>query len=120
MRVLFEAFVCALMISSGQVLWKISLNRNGGFINKSIPLLENFINLFTSPFMIGGMLVYFVATFFWMHLLGKYDYSRIYPMISMVYIIALLYAVFLFHEHVTIYKWIGTLFIMIGIYFISR
>ncbi len=120
MRAVLYAFLCSLLISTGQVLWKVALNRNGGLLPAGVPLLDNFMRLFSSPYMLAGLAIYAVATVFWMFLLGKYDYSYIYPLLSMVYIIALAHAALIFHEQVGMNKWIGVIFIIAGIFFISR
>ncbi len=120
MKAAFQAFICALMISSGQVLWKIAINRNGGLINKNVSLLTNVMNLSLSPYMISGLLIYLVATVYWMYLLGEYEYSFIYPMISIVYVIGMIHASLILHESINPYKWIGVGFIVLGIFFVSR
>lgn len=86
MKAVVLALICALLISTGQVLWKISIDKNGGLVKPGIPLVQNFIQLFISPYMLVGIFVYGIATIFWMYLLGKFEYSYIYPMLAMVYV----------------------------------
>jgi len=112
--------ICSLMITGGQVLWKIAIDKNGGLINPNLGVYKSLMAVFLSPYMLIGLLLYAFATFFWMYLLGKYQYSYIYPMFSMTYVFSFLFAIFLFGEPIDIYKWTGLLFIIIGIYFITR
>lgn len=120
MKALLLAFVCALCISTGQVLWKVAIDRNGGFIKQGISLVSNFWGLFTSPYMLIGLFIYLIATVIWMYVLGEYEYSYIYPMISMVYVFGFAYSKFLFHEQINIYRWIGVVLIIAGVIVINR
>lgn len=120
MRAVIYAAIGSFLITLGQVLWKIALDKNGGLYNKSIPLVQNLTNVFLSPFMLSGFLIYGVATVFWMYLLGKYEYSFIYPLFSMTYIFSFLFAFFLFGETIGMYKIAGVGLIIAGIICITR
>jgi drug/metabolite transporter (DMT)-like permease len=111
---------CSFMIVLGQVLWKIAIDEKGGLIDKNLTLFHNVTALLSSPYMLSGILIYFVATVFWMYLLGKFEYSFIYPLFSMTYIISFIFASLVFHESITAYKIIGVVLIMAGVFFIAR
>jgi uncharacterized membrane protein len=117
---LIYAAIGSLLITLGQVLWKIAIDKNGGLINSNYSILQNIFNIFGSPYMISGLFIYSVATIFWMYLLGRYQYSYIYPMFSMTYIFSFLFAIFLFGEDVTLQKWVGAGIIICGIFVISK
>jgi uncharacterized membrane protein len=119
MAVLY-ASICSFLIVLGQVLWKIAIEKNGGVFRNDVPMLQNLLNLIFSPWMLGGLAVYFFATAYWVFLLGKYEYSYIYPMTSIVYLISFLFAIFLFKENVNIYRWIGVLLIIAGVISINH
>jgi uncharacterized membrane protein len=111
---------CSFMIVLGQVLWKIAIDEKGGLFDKNLTLFHNVTALLSSPYMLSGILIYFVATVFWMYLLGKFEYSFIYPLFSMTYIISFIFASLVFHESITAYKIIGVVLIMAGVFFIAR
>ena len=120
MRVILYVFICSLLIVTGQVLWKIALDANGGGINSKYNIGDNIFNLMTSPYMIGGIFIYILATIYWMYLIGEYEYSLIYPMFSMTYIISFVYASLLFDESISIYKILGVLLIIAGVVLIAK
>ena len=120
MKAVIFSFTCSLLIVFGQVLWKIAIDKNGGLINSNQSLIDNIMNYLTSGYMLSGLLVYFFATIYWMYLLGRYEYSYIYPMFSMTYIISIIFASIIFNESITIYKIIGIIFIVIGVVIIAK
>jgi drug/metabolite transporter (DMT)-like permease len=119
-KALLLALLCAVCISTGQVLWKIAIDRNGGLIKQGLPLLRNFWGLFTSPFMLIGLFVYLISMGIWMYVLGEYEFSYVYPMVSLVFVFGFAYSKFLFHERINIYRWIGVAMIIAGVIIINR
>jgi undecaprenyl phosphate-alpha-L-ara4N flippase subunit ArnE len=61
-----------------------------------------------------------MASLIWFYILKHNDLSLAYPLISISYIFGTFAAVFIFHETVTPTRWIGVLFIMIGVGFLTR
>ncbi len=120
MKAVLLACVCNFFITTGQVLWKIAIDKNGGLIKEGIPLMKNLLIFAKSPYMLSGIAMYAAATVLWMYLLGKYEYSYIYPMLSLAYVFAFLYAIFWFKEQVNIYRWIGVGLIIAGVFFINK
>lgn len=118
MNAFLSAMLGSFLITLGQVLWKIAIDKNGGLINSNFSIYQNILNIFLSPYMLSGLMIYLFATVFWMYLLGKYQYSYIYPMFSMTYIFSFIFAIFLFGEIISIGKIIGIIFIIMGIAFI--
>jgi drug/metabolite transporter (DMT)-like permease len=114
------AAIGSLLITLGQVLWKIAIDKNGGLINCNYTIAQNILNIFGSPYMLLGLLIYALATLFWMYLLGKYEYSYIYPMFSLTYVFSFVFAIFLFDENINLQKWLGVIVIIIGIFIISK
>lgn len=120
MRAILLAAVCSFLMVTGQVLWKLAIDKNGGLINSDYTIIQNFLNLLLSPYMLAGLLIYVFATVLWMYLLGEYEYSFIYPMFSMTFIMALFFAAYVFDEIITLYKIIGVLFIVLGVFFVTK
>ena len=50
----------------------------------------------------------------WMYILKHFPLSMAYPMVSLSYVMGMISAIIFFHEEVSIAKWIGVLFIMLG------
>jgi multidrug transporter EmrE-like cation transporter len=114
------ALLCAFMITTGQVLWKIAIDRNGGLVNSKLSIIDNISRLLFSPYMISGIVVYCIATIFWMYLLGRYEYSYIYPMLAMSYIISFIYAFYIFNEMITVSKVVAVALIIMGIIVLNK
>lgn len=120
MKAVLYALCCSFLIVLGQVFWKLSIDNNGGLINSKYSLFQNFTYYLTSKYMLLGIFIYLIATIFWMYLLGKYNYSYIYPMFSITYVFSFLLGIYIFNENVSIYQWIGVVFIICGVVFISK
>jgi len=120
MRAVMLVLCCSVLIVCGQVLWKIAIDNNGGLINSKYSIGQNIWNLVISPYMFTGIFIYMFATVFWMYLLGEYEYSFVYPMLSITYILSFIFAFFLFNETITLSKIVGILFIILGVVITSK
>lgn len=104
----------------GQIIlkWRI------GFYNVlPLDVKEKIIFLFhllLDPFIISGLLSAFVASLFWMMAMTKFELSYAYPFMGLTYAIVFGIAIYLFGESFTMYKLVGILLIMSGIYVLSR
>ena len=72
MQAFILATLTSILITLGQVLWKIAIDKNGGLINLSSTLRENFLTIFLFSYMLSGLVIYSIAPLFWMYLLGNY------------------------------------------------
>ncbi|MDH5378088.1 MAG: EamA family transporter [Gammaproteobacteria bacterium] len=112
--------MCAFLIVFSQVLWKLAIDKNGGLFNSEQSLLANISNVLFAPAMLLGICLYIVASVFWMYLLGKYDYSYIYPMMSISYVLSFFFAVYFFNETLNLYKILGVILIISGVFVIAK
>lgn len=55
-----------------------------------------------------------LGSLLWMYILKVFPLSLAYPMISLSYVFGMLAAIFFFHETVSLTKWVGVFFIMLG------
>ncbi|MGE7020678.1 hypothetical protein [Solibacillus cecembensis] len=110
--ILFISNVLLLVI--GQTVWKIGIEKIelSGF--KSI------INVILSPWIIGGGVLYVIATAIWLYLLSKLPFSLIYPLQSVAYILALFVALIIFKEAIPITRWVGVSVILFGVFLVTR
>lgn len=111
-------FIYSLLIASlivtGQALWKGAVD---GLSVKSIEILSlnGMLNLFLSPKMIIGTLVYAVATIGYIYLLGKFNYFQIQSLVvggSLV--MTLVVAMIMFGERPSLVNIIGIGLILFG------
>jgi drug/metabolite transporter (DMT)-like permease len=102
-----------LLLTAGQILWKIAINQAGGFT------MANAVKVLLSPLIIAGLILFVIATGLWFAVLGKADLSYAYPLQSTAYILGMLAAWLIFKEVIPVTRWIGMGVIVIGIYLVS-
>ncbi|MFJ8102261.1 hypothetical protein [Lysinibacillus sp. NPDC096212] len=110
--ILFISNVLLLVV--GQTLWKIGAEKI------EISGLKSIINVILSPWIIGGGVLYVIATAIWLYLLSKLPLSLIYPLQSVAYIIALFVALLVFKEVIPITRWVGVAVILFGVYLVAK
>ncbi len=88
------------MLSLGQLTLKLALGE----------LLTNWWFL-ASGILFGG------ASLLWMYILKHYPLSMAYPLASISYVIALVFAAVFLHETVAWNRWLGVALIMTGCFF---
>lgn len=101
-----------LILVSGQFLWKYGMEhqQGGGFGS-----LRGVVQLFLSPYVIGGLALYGAATVLWLFILSRVELSIAYPIQSLAYIIAVIGAYFVFNEPLSTAKIMGCLLILAGV-----
>lgn len=104
----------------GQLILKWRIAKYGSlpdlFINKVIFLLK----LLFDPYIFSGFASAFIASFFWMAVMTKFELSFAYPFMSGAFVLVFLFSVFLFNEPVTWEKVLGLVLIVAGIIVTSR
>lgn len=113
--ILTSVFLGAL----GQILVKVgapSLKLNFAGVNifySILNILKNF------PVMIG-IISYGISFLVWIKVLSKVELSYAYPMVSLGYVLVMLFSYFVFKEHITLPRILGTFLIILGVFFIAR
>ncbi len=104
----------------GQLILKWRINEvetlPEGLFNKIYFLTK----LLFDPWVFSGFFSAFIASFFWMATMTKFDLSFAYPFMSGAFILVFLFSIFLFHEPATWQKIVGLLLIVSGILLTSR
>lgn len=98
-----------ILLVGGQTLWKYGLQ------GKDLTDLKSVIFAMFSPWVIGGIALYVVATVIWIFLLSKISLSVLYPLQSLAYVAAILVSIFIFHEHIPPMRWVGVAVILAGV-----
>lgn len=103
---------------SGQLFLKSGMN----IIKKmgDLPALDFFIKSFLSPFILIGLLFYFISLLLWLIVLSKAELSFAYPLISLSYVFVMFFSFFFLHESVGILRILGVFLIISGVVFVSR
>lgn len=76
--------------------------------------------LVLDPYIFSGFSSAFIASFFWMAAMTKFELSFAYPFMSGAFVLVFIFSVFLFQETVSWNKILGLIFIVLGIIITSR
>jgi drug/metabolite transporter (DMT)-like permease len=110
--------VAVLFSVTGELLLKHGMNQIGvlGLSN----LLPSLGRMARSPHILGGFASIAVGALFWLAVLSRVDLSFAYPMLSLGYVLVLVFSAVFLKEHVSWVRWMGTLLIIAGVVLISR
>ena len=117
----FYIFSTILFTVYGQLILKWRMSTIGiilpnEFLDKVIFLFK----LVFDPFIFSGFASAFIASFFWMAAMTKFELSYAYPFMSGAFVLVFILSVLFFNEIVTWQKILGLAFIVIGIFISSR
>ncbi len=106
----------SIMLSFGQLTLKLALARMPRFSWTG----EFWLDLLTNWwFMLCGIL-FGGASILWMYILKHFPLNMAYPMASMSYVFALVFAIVFLHETVAWNRWLGVALIMAGCVFVAK
>jgi len=116
----FYIFGTILFTVYGQIVLKWRISGVGQLPELLADKVIFLSNLLFDPWVFSGFLSAFIASFFWMAAMTKFELSFAYPFMSGAFVLVFLLSVLLFQEVVTWQKVVGLLFIVIGIVITSR
>jgi drug/metabolite transporter (DMT)-like permease len=114
--ILISVFAGAL----GQLLLKKGMSGMGVLTISRENLLTMAFRMGTNPFVVMGLSIYVMSTFFWLTALSRVDLSYAYPFISLSYVILLIGSWLLLDEHITALRLVGSGIVILGVILISR
>ena len=109
MRIFILCVINALMLVTGQILFKL------GVKGKDFNDVINIIKIMFSPIVFTALVLYGLTTILWLYILNKTDISFAYPIQSLALPTVLILSTFFFNEQISVMRWIGVLIIYIGI-----
>ncbi|WP_176706196.1 SMR family transporter [Paenibacillus hemerocallicola] len=80
----------------------------------------SFVSMFSSWPVLAGLFSYALSSLFWLLTLKQMNVSVAYPMVSLGYVVVALAGYYLFSESISVTKWMGIGFVLVGVAFISR
>jgi multidrug transporter EmrE-like cation transporter len=110
--VLLNASAQLLLKAGTNVLGVITLTRENWF--------DQFGRMAVEPHLAGGILCYALSVVVWIIGLSRVPVSIAYPMLSLGYVVNAIAAHYLFGESVTLARWLGIGFIIIGAWLVAR
>lgn len=103
-----------------QIVFKWQVDRAGPFPEGNGDKALYLLKLLVNPWVISCFLAALLATLFWMAALARFELSYAFPFMSLTFVFVLIMSAIFFNETVTATKWIGIVFIMVGIFIGSR
>ena len=119
-KVVLLSVFTTLLITTGQVLWKIGLQKIGGFYIAEKSIVENFFRIVFNGWIFSGFVVYAIARGFFMWLLSKFEISLVIPISSVAFIYSLLAGYWIFNETISPLRIVGVICIMFGVFLVVR
>lgn len=104
----------------GQLILKWRIVKYGALPELFVDKIIFIFKMLFDPFIFSGFASAFIASFFWMAAMTKFDISYAYPFMSGAFVLVFVLSILLFNEPVNWQKIIGLLFIVVGIIITSR
>lgn len=81
------------------------------------PLMGIILGYLTSPLIVSGFALYAMAAVLWIYCLSKFDLSYVTFVSSAQYVLLIAVSLLVFNEQISMMKWAGTGFILVGVFF---
>ncbi|ABZ83394.1 transmembrane small multi-drug resistance protein, putative [Heliomicrobium modesticaldum Ice1] len=101
------------LLLAGQTLWKIGLQKIGGFSLAHLPAAA------FSPWIVAGLVLYVIATGVWFLILSRIDFSLAYPLQSLAFVFGVFLGWLVFQETIPWTRWVGVAVIIFGVYLVA-
>lgn len=117
----FSFLLTGVLLNAGaQLLLKAGTNALGVITLTREDWLDQFGRMAVEPHVAGGIACYAVSVVVWIIGLSRVPVSIAYPMLSLGYIVNAIAAHYIFGESVTLARWLGIGFIIIGVWLVAR
>ena len=113
-------FTGVLLNAAAQLLLKAGTNAVGQFEFNAQNIVPVGMKLALEPHIAGGVACYVVSLVVWIMGLSRIEVSIAYPMLSIGYVLNAIAAYYLFGEALTISRWTGIAFIVLGVWLVAR
>jgi len=115
-KIIPYVIIQCLLLTGGQVFLKLALTRMPAF-----SWTRTFwFSLLTHWQFAACGLFFGLASLLWMYIVKVFPFSTAYPMVSLSYVFGMVAAIVVFHEEVSMIKWVGVILIVIGCILIGK
>ncbi len=119
MSVMIMMFSAIVLNVCGHLFLKAGMNKIG--VISVDQLLVSFTKIFSTPFVILGLVSYVSSVAMYMVVLSRIDVSYAYPlMMGLGYVLIVLFSWQIFAEPFSTFKWIGIALILVGVSLLGR
>ena len=117
----FAFLMTGMLLNAGaQLLLKAGTNALGVISLTRENWFDTFWRMGTQGHFVIGVACYMVSLVVWIMGLSRVPVSVAYPMLSLGYVINAVAAHYIFGESVTLTKWLGIGFIILGVWLVAR
>jgi multidrug transporter EmrE-like cation transporter len=109
-----------LLNAAAQLLLKAGTNTLGVLTLTREHWFDTGLAVATNPHVLGGLACYVVSVVVWIGALSRVEVSIAYPMLSIGYVVNAAAAWYLFGEALSMQRWLGIGFIIIGVWLLAR
>lgn len=109
-----------LLNAAAQLLLKAGTNATGVITLTRDNWTETLSQMATESHFIAGAIFYAMSLVVWILGLSRVPVSVAYPMLSLGYVVNAIAAHYLFGEAVTVARWLGIGFIVLGVWLVAR
>lgn len=120
MRTFIILFIALAAAATGGVFWKKALAQIGGLSITSLQFFPDIGRLFSNYFFWLAFPFALIVVFSLFDILSHEDFSYAMPLFSLSYVLALLVAKIFLHEEVSVWRWVGVVVIILGVFIIVR
>jgi drug/metabolite transporter (DMT)-like permease len=113
-------FAAVVMNTGAQLLLKAGTNALGVITLTRADWAATLWRMATEPHFVGGVAIYMVSLVVWIIGLSRVPVSIAFPMLSLGYVLNAIAAHYLFGEVVTLGRWLGIGFIVLGVWLVAR
>jgi len=117
----FSFLLTGVLLNAGaQLLLKAGTNVLGVITLTRENWTGEFGRMAVEPHLLGGILCYGVSVIVWILGLSRVPVSIAYPMLSLGYVVNAIAAYYIFGESLTLARWLGIGFIIVGVWLVAR
>ena len=116
LRLFLLVLVQSVLLCGGQIMMKLALKATGA-VSWSWSFVQSQLTNWWWP---GCGVSFTLAGVMWMYILKHYPFSQAYPLSSMAYVLGMIAAMLVFHEHIVWTQWVGIILIMAGCFFVAN
>lgn len=107
-----------LASTAGQTLLKLGLNKvTEDGVSGAMPTL---LAAARQPLIYGGLTLFVGSVLLWMIVLSRVELSWGYPLLGLSYVTVTLVGVFVFNEHLSLQRLVGTAIVLLGALLVGR
>jgi multidrug transporter EmrE-like cation transporter len=109
-----------LLNAAAQLLLKAGTNTLGVLTLTRDNWIDTFVRMATTAPIVAGIACYSVSVVVWILGLSRVPVSMAYPLLSLGYVVNAVAAHYLFGEAVSVQRWLGIGFIIVGVWLVAR